>query len=267
MKMLLNDFLELDTDELIAVNGGYSSSSSSRGYSGSSSGSYNRTKHYGGDSSYSFPVSTKTPVSSTSYNTLSSGVDGGTAYYPTLTSGGAGNDTPSTTGNGDTVFFSDDSEYYKQKNIEEIYGYEDNTMCLATSIINSYVDEGISDKEISSVMEEVKGDSVQQDGYVSDFADFSKELAESMGEDTYTNYVYNPNDNWKQVVLSVDEFTSDDNKYDYGIAECYKKGDKSKDIIHYMLIKNTGELINPGCDSSEDHYAIFDIKPLQQCRL
>ncbi len=84
-------------------------------------------------------------------------------------------------------------------------------MCLATSIINSYVDKGISDEEISSVMEEVT--------------------------------------------------------YDYGIAECYKKGDDSQKIAHYMLIKNTGELINPGCDSSEDHYAIFDIKPLQQCRL
>lgn len=82
MKMLLNDFLELDENELLAVNGGYSSCSSSR--------SYDSTKYYGGYSGHS--------SSSNSYNSISSSTSSvSNANYDSTASGGDG-DTSSDVG-------------------------------------------------------------------------------------------------------------------------------------------------------------------------
>lgn len=140
MKMFLDDFKVLDMNELIAVNGGYGSSSGGSRGSNSSSG-YSSTSG-GSSSSYS---SSKSSTGSSHYGTVYSGdaeskvPDGYSAAYGWLNEGDTGGTVDGNTASNNDIDSdnSDNARCFLQGGFAGEFGEDfSDSACAATSLLN-----------------------------------------------------------------------------------------------------------------------------------
>ena len=152
----------------------------------------------------------------------------------------------------------------KQKELEQKYDYP-NTLCYLTDIANMYrIKDGLEDKGVDNFMKGAKDVYIKPDGEVPDFSKTSKALAKESNASMYYEYVYPKESGYQLLKLSEESFKSSD--YEFGIAECYKTGDSSKDICHFILVQNKPWQKNdPGTGLND--YTISQIRPVQRLKM
>ena len=139
MKCFIEDFRELDIDELLAVNGGYGSGSSGGGYKKDSSGG-------GGSGSGSYGAVTSNSRNQSSWDVWVANKDGRNSSGEITRPHDPYRDSPRNSGNyKGTSFVPDNSStstpknplYIQQRDFSSIYGNAfGNTACAATSLLN-----------------------------------------------------------------------------------------------------------------------------------
>ena len=134
MKCFIENFLELDLDELLAVNGGYGSSS--RNGSGSGSGD-------GGSGSGSYGAVTSNSRDQTSWDVWVANKDGRNSSGEITRPHDPYKNAPKNSGNYDAPSFVPDNsmtsgpDYIQQQEFSALYGVDfGNTACAATSLLN-----------------------------------------------------------------------------------------------------------------------------------
>ena len=152
----------------------------------------------------------------------------------------------------------------KQKELEQKYDYP-NTLCYLTDIVNMYrVKDGLEDKGVDNFMRGAKDVYIKSDGEVPDFSKTSKALAKESNASMYYEYVYPKENGYQLLKLSEENFKA--GNYEFGIAECYKTGDSSKDICHFTMVQNKPWQENdPGTGLND--YTISQIRPVQRLEL
>ena len=140
MKCFIEDFRELDIDELLAVNGGYGSGSSGGGYKKTSGGGG------GGSGSGSYGAVTSNSRNQTSWDVWVANKDGRNSSGEITRPHDPYRDSPRNSGNyKGTSFVPDNSStstpknplYIQQRDFSNIYGNEfGNTACASTSLLN-----------------------------------------------------------------------------------------------------------------------------------
>ena len=148
--------------------------------------------------------------------------------------------------------------------MEQKYDYP-NTLCYLTDIANMYrIKDGLEDKGVDNFMKGAKDVYIKPDGEVPDFSKTSKALAKESNASMYYEYVYPKESGYQLLKLSEESFKSSD--YEFGIAECYKTGDSSKDICHFILVQNKPWQKNdPGTGLND--YTISQIRPVQRLKM
>lgn len=223
MKCFIENFRELDIDELLSINGGYGSSSGG-GYdknSGGSSGSYGKVTTGSGDqSSWDVWIANKDGKNSSGEVTRphdpyrdmprNSGNYKGTSFVPdnSLTGGGEKADevTPST---------------FEQRDFSDEYGknFGDNA-CAATSLLNE-ISEEYTEQTGEQLTKEQAEDAMSaaveggyidsNDAFVKDWEGAADEMWESTGQDG--DFVYNESEDADHVIYAQD--TNDDSNVDH----------------------------------------------------
>lgn len=223
MKCFIENFRELDIDELLSINGGYGSSSGG-GYdknSGGSSGSYGKVTTGSGDqSSWDVWIANKDGKNSSGEVTRphdpyrdsprNSGDYKGTSFVPdnSLTGGGEKADevTPST---------------FEQRDFSDEYGknFGDNA-CAATSLLNE-ISEEYTEQTGEQLTKEQAEDAMSaaveggyidsNDAFVKDWEGAADEMWESTGQDG--DFVYNESEDADHVIYAQD--TNDDSNVDH----------------------------------------------------
>lgn len=137
MKCFIEDFRELDIDELLAVNGGYGSGSSGGGYKKTSGGGG------GGSGSGSYGAVTSNSRNQTSWDVWVANKDGRNSSGEITRPHDPYRDSPRNSGNYKGTSFVPDNNltegpvYIKQQEFSNIYGVAfGNTACAATSLLN-----------------------------------------------------------------------------------------------------------------------------------
>ncbi len=137
MKCFIEDFRELDIDELLAVNGGYGSGSSGGGYKKTSGGGG------GGSGSGGYGAVTSNSRDQTSWDVWVANKDGRNSAGEISRPHDPYRDSPRNSGNYKGTSFVPDNnltegpDYIKQQEFSNIYGVAfGNTACAATSLLN-----------------------------------------------------------------------------------------------------------------------------------
>jgi len=223
MKMDLDKFLELNVDELIAVNGGGSGTCSGSSWAGDCDYYSDSTGGSGGSSSGSCS-------GSSSGASRTAGTCGGSTVGTCSGSSSGASGTASTcggsTGTTTTETASSVTET-TQRSFSAIYGSEfGNHACAATSLLNEISEEytAITGKSMTESQAEqamaaaVQSGSVNKtDAYVSDWSSAANSLAESLGlSGTYT-YTTNAS-GADAVIYAIDK--NNDGVTDHFVNSC-----------------------------------------------
>lgn len=246
MKMFLDDFKVLDMNELIAVNGGYGSSSggsrgssSSSGYSsasGGSSSSYSSSRSSTGSSHY---AETTSYVSS-HYGTVYSGdaeskvPDGYSAAYGWLNEGDTGGTVDGNTASNNDID-SDNAEnvrYFLQGAFAGEFGEDfSDSACAATSLLNEVSEQytAITGRQMTEAEATAAMRAAVENGSIN-------------SDNAYVN-------NWESAANDMWSTTGLDGSFSYGgenptavIIACNNDNDEQGEVDHFV---NTS--INDSC--------------------
>lgn len=246
MKMFLDDFKVLDMNELIAVNGGYGSSSggsrgssSSSGYSsasGGSSSSYSSSKSSTGSSHY---AETTSYVSS-HYGTVYSGdaeskvPEGYSATYGWLNEGETGGAVDGNTASNNDID-SDNAEntrYFLQGAFAGEFGEDfSDSACAATSLLNEVSEQytAITGRQMTEAEATAAMRAAVENGSIN-------------SDNAYVN-------NWESAANDMWSTTGLDGSFSYGgenptavIIACNNDNDEQGEVDHFV---NTS--INDSC--------------------
>lgn len=249
MKMFLDDFKVLDMNELIAVNGGYGSSSggsrgsnSSSGYSsasGGSSSSYSSSRSSTGSSHY---AETTSYVSS-HYGTVYSGdaenkvPEGYSATYGWLNEGDTGGTVDGNTASNNDIDSdnSDNARFFLQGGFAGEFGEDfSDSACAATSLLNG----------ISEQYTEITGQQM-----TAEQAEAAIRAAVENGSINSDNAYVN---NWESAANDMWSATGLEGSFSYGGSEptiviyaCDNEPDQNGEADHFVLGTGKNEYFDP----------------------
>lgn len=218
MKCFVENFLELDIDELLAVNGGYGSSSRNGSGSGSGDG--------GGSGSGSYGAVTSNSREQTSWDVWVANKDGRNSSGEITRPHDPYRDSPRNSGNYDAPSFVPDNSMtggggkeeevtpstFEQRDFSDEYGenFGDNA-CAATSLLNE-ISEEYTEQTGEQLTKEQAEDAMSaaveggyidsNDAFVKDWEGAADEMWKSTGQDG--DFVYNESEDADHVIYAQD---------------------------------------------------------------